>query len=90
MLRIFDRLWVHKEGGAVSSDRYEQVCFADMIRALNELHYPGETQFYGTAGLRPCEKALYDRYGGSASHMHSTNSGIECACRRADLASRHR
>ena len=56
----------------MSSDRYEQVCFADMIRALNELHYAGETQFYGTAGLRPYEKALYDRYGGSAIRRQSS------------------
>ncbi|GAA4243165.1 class I SAM-dependent methyltransferase [Dactylosporangium darangshiense] len=37
-----------------------------MIRALNELHYAGETSFYSTASLRPCEKHLFDRYGHDA------------------------
>lgn len=90
MLTIFDCLWVHKEGGAVSSDRYEQICYADMIRALNELHYAGETQFYGTAGLRPCEKALYARYGGSASRILDVGCGAgrvtrSLAARGADI-----
>ncbi|WP_249715100.1 class I SAM-dependent methyltransferase [Rhizomonospora bruguierae] len=37
--------------------------YGRMIRALNEVHYAGETGFYGTASLRPCEERLFERYG---------------------------
>ncbi|MER7006268.1 class I SAM-dependent methyltransferase [Dactylosporangium sp. NPDC000555] len=37
-----------------------------MIRALNELHYAGETSFYSAAPLRSCEEYLFDRYGHGA------------------------
>jgi len=40
--------------------------YGQMIRALNQLHYAGETDFYSNAPLRPCEEHLFDRYGRSA------------------------
>lgn len=43
--------------------RYAEIGYGDMIRALNTVHYAGETAFYSAAGLRPCEEALYSRYG---------------------------
>ncbi|GAA0408432.1 hypothetical protein GCM10009541_59410 [Micromonospora gifhornensis] len=43
--------------------RYDEVGYGDMIRALNTVHYAGETTFYGTALLRACEERLFSRYG---------------------------
>ncbi|MGC5052823.1 class I SAM-dependent methyltransferase [Micromonospora sp. DT48] len=43
--------------------RYDEVGYGDMIRALNTVHYAGETTFYGKASLRPCEETLFSRYG---------------------------
>ncbi|MEV0427893.1 class I SAM-dependent methyltransferase [Micromonospora sp. NPDC050495] len=40
-----------------------EIDYAAMIRALNQVHYAGETSFYNNAPLRPCEEALYDRLG---------------------------
>jgi SAM-dependent methyltransferase len=37
--------------------------YGRMIRALNDVHYAGETSFYSTAPLRPCEERLFDRHG---------------------------
>lgn len=37
--------------------------YGRMIQALNEVHYAGETGFYGTAALRSCEEQLVERYG---------------------------
>lgn len=34
-----------------------------MIRALNDLHYAGERDFYSTAPLRRCEQLLFERCG---------------------------
>lgn len=35
-----------------------EIDYGRMIRALNGLHYAGETGFYTSAGLRPCEESL--------------------------------
>jgi SAM-dependent methyltransferase len=43
--------------------RYAEVGYGNMIRALNTVHYAGETAFYGTASLRSCEETLFARYG---------------------------
>jgi SAM-dependent methyltransferase len=40
--------------------------YGRMIRALNEVHYAGETSFYSTAPLRPCDERLFDRQGHGA------------------------
>ncbi|WP_028193411.1 class I SAM-dependent methyltransferase [Salinispora pacifica] len=40
-----------------------EIDYAAMIRALNQVHYAGETSFYTTAPLRSCEEALYRRLG---------------------------
>ncbi|TCB95446.1 class I SAM-dependent methyltransferase [Micromonospora zingiberis] len=40
-------------GGVAETD------YGAMIRALNQVHYAGETSYYGTAPLRPCEEELY-------------------------------
>lgn len=37
--------------------------YGRMIRALNKVHYAGETGFYSSATWRPCEEALFNRYG---------------------------
>jgi len=46
-----------------------EIDYGAMIRALNQIHYAGETSFYDTAPLRPCEKALYRQLGPGARIM---------------------
>ena len=36
-----------------------EIDYGAMIRSLNQVHYAGETSFYGSTPLRPCERALY-------------------------------
>lgn len=38
-----------------------EIDYGRMIRALNALHYAGETGFYGSSGLRLCEESLRRR-----------------------------
>lgn len=47
----------------VSEAAYDKAEYGAMIRALNQVHYAGETSFYGSAGLRPVEEALVRRHG---------------------------
>lgn len=41
-----------------TSQHLPDIDYGRMIRALNGVHYAGETGFYGSAGLRACEEAL--------------------------------
>ncbi|MEV6813184.1 methyltransferase domain-containing protein [Micromonospora sp. NPDC051296] len=40
-----------------------EIDYGAMIRALNQVHYAGETSFYSTAPLRRCEERLYHKFG---------------------------
>jgi SAM-dependent methyltransferase len=46
-----------------TSRHLPEIDYGRMIRALNRLHYAGETGFYTSAGLRPCEESLRGRLG---------------------------
>ena len=50
-------------GDVMLEQRLAEIGYGRMIRALNEAHYAGETSFYTTAALRPCEEDLWTRYG---------------------------
>lgn len=47
----------------ISEETYTKAEYGAMIRALNQVHYAGETSFYGSAGLRPVEEALIRQHG---------------------------
>ncbi|MEV4135508.1 class I SAM-dependent methyltransferase [Dactylosporangium sp. NPDC049742] len=43
--------------------QFAAIGYGSMIRALNEIHYAGETGFYRDAPLRPCEEQLFTLLG---------------------------
>lgn len=49
-----------------TSAHLAEIDYGRMIRALNGVHYAGESGFYRAAGLRPCEERLRDTLGSAA------------------------